>query len=102
MQSICHAAVSCRDNRRAAAQVYRGVASASARRLLPRTNGGIPFNCKQLIPISFTQMNGNSRDILRLWLWQLLRTAFGGGTLSTVEPFHFGGCDHATDQASFD
>jgi hypothetical protein len=53
-------------------------------------------------PISFTQMNGNSRDILRLWLWQLLRAAFGGGTLCTVEPFYFGGCDHATDQASFD
>jgi hypothetical protein len=32
-------------------------------------------------------MNGNSRDILRLWLWQLLRTAFGRGTLSKSSPF---------------
>jgi hypothetical protein len=49
VQSICHDAVATIGW--AAAQAYRGVASASARRpLLLRTNGGIPFNCKQLLP----------------------------------------------------
>src|SRR5580704_13253191 len=66
--------------------------------------GALPFHSNEsyCVAISFTKMNGNSRDILRLRPWQLLRAAAAGRTLRLVEPFHFRGCDHATDQASFD